>query len=202
MFVRTDRSPGASRHLKVSGLVGLGLVGLGLVLVSPPSTASAAGSSGPVVHASGQLPADALAMPLTSISCTSETHCVAVGTRLLGDQPTAAIAAVSSDGGAHWASTPQFAEVKDLDAVSCPTARMCVAVGWSLVAHTPTSQQLEQGAAIYVGGAMRSLDGGRRWALVRVPTKGVGVLSGVSAPPRAFAWRSAVLGPTGQAWCS
>ena len=137
-----------------------------------PSLNAASASSSPIQHTSGQLATSALAVHLTSVLCTSQQRCVGVGGSRY-ETPEGSIAAVSSDGGAHWASSPLLVGVAQLSAMAC-SSRTCIAVGWNPVGNDA------QGVVI------RTLDGGHTWRVVPILPKGVGMLSSVSCPTATF----------------
>ena len=87
--------------------------------------------------------------------------------------PEGSITTVTSDGGAHWASSRLLVGVAQLNAMAC-SSNTCIAVGWNPVGNN------EQGVV------MRTLDRGRTWRLVPVLPKGVGILSSVSCPTATF----------------
>ena len=73
---------------------------------------------------------------LSSIVCTSQHHCVAVGISVRGvaKVPTVeavantmfGIAATTSDGGVHWASFSLSTRIETAPELSCPSANSCV----------------------------------------------------------------------------
>ncbi len=78
------------------------------------------------------------------------------------------IAAVSTDGGAHWASTTPLPGVTHLDAMACATASSCVAVGSEVVGND------------IMGAAVSTADGGRTWSTISDLPKSVARLSSIS----------------------
>lgn len=153
------------------------LVLAGFVLTTL-STSTGAATNYPTQHTSGHVLATALVMPLNSIVCASQQHCVAVGNPIPGDtKDDAAIAATTSDRGAHWATTPRIGGVTELNALACSTARTCIAVGWSSVRNNLST---EKGVVIRTG------DGGHTWMVVSTLPKGVGQLSNVACPTATF----------------
>lgn len=70
---------------------------------------------------------------LTSVSCSSSTSCVAVGSATPGSEVTPPVAIIATDTNGNWTVTA-LARPKDvlaaaLVSVSCPTRTTCVAVG-------------------------------------------------------------------------
>jgi photosystem II stability/assembly factor-like uncharacterized protein len=134
---------------------------------------------------------------LSSIVCTSQDHCVAVGISVRGvaKVPTVeavaktmfGIAATTSDGGVHWASFSLTTRIETAPALSCPSANSCVAVGGSIAGnHAPSS--VPPGATpnpVVLGKVLRTADGGETWASSVIPA-GVGRLTGVSCPTKTF----------------
>jgi photosystem II stability/assembly factor-like uncharacterized protein len=98
---------------------------------------------------------------------------VAIGAQSAGS-PVGSIAAITTDGGNIWASTPILSGVSYLSSVACPTTKTCIAVGDRTV-----------GNAIY-GKVIMSTDGGRTWALASALPKSIGHLSSISCPNKSF----------------
>ena len=135
---------------------------------------------------------------LSSIACTSEEHCVAMGISVKGvakvPQAEAAaqtmfgIAARTSDGGVHWASFSLPTRIETPPALSCPSANSCVAVGGTVVANHVQSSLMPKGSTpnpLGLGKVVRTTDGGETWARSVIPP-GVGTLRGVSCPTKTF----------------
>jgi photosystem II stability/assembly factor-like uncharacterized protein len=127
----------------------------------------------PVEATSGQVTPSALAAPLESVVCASQQVCVAAAGQD-NSTPGGAFAALSTDGGAHWATTPPLAGVTQLNAMTCPTPTSCLAVGWNPVGNDEA------------GVVLRTSDGGHTWRIGPALPQGVGVLSGVSCPTPTF----------------
>ena len=123
----------------------------------------------PIETASGQSTTAALAASLESIFCTSEQVCVAAAGQD-NPAPGGALVALSTDGGAHWATTPPLAEVTQLNAIACPTSTSCIAVGWNAVGNDQ------------VGVVLHTSDGGHTWRISTALPKDVGILHSVSCP--------------------
>jgi photosystem II stability/assembly factor-like uncharacterized protein len=67
---------------------------------------------------------------LTGVSCTSTSHCVAVGNIVSSDGYSVGSDVLSStDGGTSWSAQSAPSDVTDLAAVSCPVTSTCFAVG-------------------------------------------------------------------------
>lgn len=119
---------------------------------------------------------------LSSIVCTSQDDCLAVGNSFeavakvphAAGQTMSAIAATTSDGGVHWASFSLSTRIETAPALSCPSTKSCVAVG-----GTARTGPVEGGEAL------RTADGGETWVRSIIPP-GVGALRGVSCPTKAF----------------
>lgn len=154
----------------VSELGTLIFVGL---LGTATSTAATAAVHHPVEHTSGQRTAGALAVPLNSLVCVSHQKCVAVGSSGIGALGSS-IAATTSDGGSHWATSPRLGGVTVLTALACSTMRICIAVGSNPVGND------QKGVVI------RTLDEGHTWTVVPALPKRVGLLSSVSCPTSTF----------------
>ncbi len=107
--------------------------------------------------------------PLEEVSCTSVVVCVAVGAFGFGT-PGHEVAALSTDGGAHWAVSRPPEGVTHLDALTCASPDSCLAVGDNLVGNST------------VGVAVSTIDAGRTWKTVSTLPKGVGELKGISCP--------------------
>jgi photosystem II stability/assembly factor-like uncharacterized protein len=131
----------------------------------------------------GPVAPSALVAPLVSVRCSTSQKCVAIGsgshvTDCIGGGCSGsisyAVGARTSDGGAHWSSTPVLRGVGTLNAMTCATARTCIAVGDNLLGNT------------YQGVAIRTGDGGRTWMLLPGLPRRVGVLSSVSCPTSTF----------------
>lgn len=135
---------------------------------------------------------------LSSIVCTSEERCLAVGISVKGmaEVPQAeavaqtmfGVAARTSDGGVHWTSSLLAGRIETPPALSCRSASSCVAVGGALVANRVHSSSLPPGATpnpLSQGKVVRTTDGGETWAGSRIPP-GVGTLRGVSCPTKTF----------------
>jgi photosystem II stability/assembly factor-like uncharacterized protein len=129
---------------------------------APSTTASVDATSG---SASGS----ALSAGLEAIACPSTEVCMAVGAQGFGT-PGHEIAAVSTDGGSHWASTAPLSGVTHLDAMACATPSSCLAVGSNLVGNST------QGVAI------STPDGGDTWRTLSTLPTGVTQLKSVSCP--------------------
>ena len=123
----------------------------------------------PVEAVSGQSTNGALASSLETVTCTSEQVCVAAAGQD-NSAPGGAFVAHSSDGGAHWATTPPLAEVTQLNAMACPTSTSCIAVGWNAVGN-------DQAAVV-----LQTSDRGHTWKIGPALPADVGILRGVSCP--------------------
>ncbi len=120
---------------------------------------------------------------LSSIVCTSQDTCVAVGNWVKGvakvpqvgavAQTIFPIAATTSDGGAHWATFSLPTRMETLPALSCPSAKSCVAVGGTFVGND------------VLGRVVRTSDGGEVWVRSVIP-RGVGNLKDVSCPKKTY----------------
>jgi photosystem II stability/assembly factor-like uncharacterized protein len=123
----------------------------------------------PVEAVSGQSTNGALASSLETITCTSEQICV--GAPGQDDSaPGGALVALSTDGAAHWATTPPLAGVTQLNAMACTTSTSCIAVGWNAVGNDQA------------GVVLQTFDGGHTWRINPALPKGVGILHSVSCP--------------------
>ena len=145
-------------------------IGLVVLLFAGQSPAGAAR----VHRVNGTSTPGLLPVSLTAVQCSSPDDCVAIGGQAI-TIPLASIAAQSTDGGAHWASTVLAAGTVQPEALACPTARRCIAVGGSSVGYAPIR-----------GGSLRSLDGGRSWNVLPGLPAGVGQLTHVSCPSPTF----------------
>ena len=123
----------------------------------------------PVETVSGQSTNGALASSLETIVCTSEQICVAAAGQD-DSAPGGALVALSTDGGAHWATTPPLAGVTQLNAMACTTSTSCIAVGWNAVGNDQA------------GVVLQTFDGGHTWRIGPALPKGVGILHSVSCP--------------------
>jgi hypothetical protein len=113
---------------------------------------------------------------ITGVSCSSPSHCAAVGVNTTGtslSSPMSAFAEVWN--GATWTATkwlgPKGSKMADLFGVSCTSATSCVAVG------AAGSEQVTHAAALSFNGS--------RWSVVTVPRAGAGLWAGfedVSCP--------------------
>jgi len=73
---------------------------------------------------------------LDEVACTSESHCIAVGVRVL--RSSLPVMIVSNDGGSIWRQLPLPKTVRALSDLSCATDDWCVAIGSAtqiLVSH-------------------------------------------------------------------
>ena len=127
----------------------------------------------PVNPTSGQSTTGALTSSLETIICTSEKVCVAAAGQD-NSAPGGAFVALSTDGGADWATTPPLAEVTQLNAMACPTSTSCIAVGWNAVGNNQA------------GVVLQTFDGGHTWKLGPALPKGVGILHSVSCPTATY----------------
>ena len=112
----------------------------------------------PVEAVSGQSTNRALPSSLETITCTSQQACVAAAGHD-NSAPGGAFVARSTDGGAHWATTPPLAKVTQLNAMACPTSTSCIAVGWNAVGNDQA------------GLAVQTFDGGHTWRIGPPPAK-------------------------------
>lgn len=137
------------------------------------SIASRSASTTPssVAATSGSVSGSALSAGLEATACPSAEVCMAVGTQGF-ETPGHEIAAVSTDGGSHWASTAPLPDVTHLDALTCATPSSCLAVGSNLVG---TSTQ---------GVAVSTADVGHTWNTVSNLPTGVTQLKTRSQPMR------------------
>ncbi len=119
-------------------------------------------------------PTPQLIAGLGPIVCTSQQSCEAVGSSVKG-QSTFAIAATTSDGGAHWAGISLPVRIDSVYGVglSCPSARSCVVVGGTLVGND------------LFGKLVRTSDGGQTRAK-SVPPGGTGGIKDVACPTKMF----------------
>ncbi len=76
------------------------------------------------------LPAGANSISFSSVSCTSKTACVAVGTYRIG---TASNPVAESWNGSTWTSYPVPLNIQTLTSVSCPQAGLCLATGTKFI---------------------------------------------------------------------
>ena len=152
------------------------------------SCSSVVAASNPVQHTAGHLIARTLAAPLNSVVCTSQENCIGVGTHVTAvtrvrsglvnaREPDGGFAAITTDRGALWASTPRLVGVKGLDALACATARSCIAVGGN-----PVSTKY----VIVRGVVTRTSDGGHTWKVLPTLPKRVGQLTSISCPTAHF----------------
>jgi photosystem II stability/assembly factor-like uncharacterized protein len=123
----------------------------------------------PVGTVSGQSTNGALASSLDAIVCTSQQVCVAAAGQD-NSAPGGALVALSTDGGAHWATTSPLAEVTQLNTMACTTSTSCIAVGWNAVGNDQA------------GVVLQSFDGGHTWKIGPDLPKGIGILHSVSCP--------------------
>ena len=96
------------------------------------------------VYSSGQL--TALALPpsdqaeLSSVSCTSPTNCVAVGSHSFADGQYATFAEQWNGTTWHVMSTPRGGEYKYLNDVSCGSPTNCMSVGYNSSGPGPSAE--------------------------------------------------------------
>ena len=90
---------------------------------------------------------------LSAVSCSSATHCVAVGDEYEPSGEYGALA-VTANGGATWTYEEATSGVMALNGVSCPTSEICEAVGSN-----------EEGDPIVAG----TTDGGADWSVQHLP---------------------------------
>jgi photosystem II stability/assembly factor-like uncharacterized protein len=111
--------------------------------------------------------------PLTSISCSSALHCVAVGPNPngLSNPFDPALAVVTHDGGLTWSDEAMPAATASLDAVTCATGGRCLLSG--------PSEDPSKPAPLYVAN-----DGGDTWQQTATPA-GITAIAGISCPDTA-----------------
>jgi hypothetical protein len=150
-------------------------------LFLPSAAGASAASLTSTERTSGQRAPNALAGPLNSVQCLSPHKCVAVGS--LGNSQ-GSIAVNTSDGGAHWASTPVLDGADVLSATACSNASTCIAVGWNIVVNP--GRNGAPSTSVTKGVAIRTSDGAHTWSVLPGLPKDVGRLSGVSCPTVTF----------------
>jgi hypothetical protein len=132
---------------------------------------------------------------LSGLACPSASVCEAVGES--DSNNGGAVAIRTTDGGVKWVGGEKFpSNIADLTGVACPTTSTCEAVGasyaissgYTVGADYPlvscpgaSTCRVPDGDVPSYPYALRTTDGGARWASTKLPTD-VGALGAIACP--------------------